>query len=119
MENRCQPQELTEQDHLHMDDFLKAILHDHRNGDLTPDEAVGALAHVMTALAIGNTAEAQVWFRTGRKLARGDRYINDVLVPRGGAEPPERGSASQGRDDEANNTYINDVRVRRDGGTLP
>jgi len=95
MPDRYQSQELTEQDHQHMDDFLKGILQDHRNGDLTQDAAVGALAHVMTALAIGNTGEAQTWFRSGRKLARD------------GGLPPLS-------DDDANYTYINDVRVKLD-----
>ncbi len=59
---------LSERDHLNMDAFIEAVLQDHKDGVITKDRARQAIAHVMTALAIGNLGEAQTWFEQGRKF---------------------------------------------------
>lgn len=64
---------LTTKDHKSMDAFLGHVLEDFKDGEITKEEAIGALAHVMTALDIGNTAEAVNWFEQGRKFIRSTR----------------------------------------------
>lgn len=64
---------LTTKDHKNMDVFLGQVLEDFKEGEITKEEAIGALAHVMTALDIGNTAEAVNWFEQGRKFIRSTR----------------------------------------------
>lgn len=64
---------LTTKDHKNMDAFLGHVLEDFKDGEITKEEAIGALAHVMTALDIGNTAEAVNWFEQGRKFIRSTR----------------------------------------------
>ena len=64
---------LTSRDHQNMDAFLGHVLDDYKAGEITKDEAVGALAHVMAALDIGNTTEAVNWFEQGRKFVRSGR----------------------------------------------
>lgn len=61
---------LSTSDHENMDAFLGYVLDDYKAGEITKKEAVGALAHVMAALDIGNTAEAVNWFKQGRKFIR-------------------------------------------------
>lgn len=64
---------LTNRDHENMDAFLGHVLDDYKAGELTKDEAIAGLAHVMAALDIGNYAEAVSWFEQGRKLIRSHR----------------------------------------------
>lgn len=64
---------LTERDHKNMDAFLGHVLDDYKAGEITKDEAIGALAHVMAALDKGNTGEAVNWFEQGRKFIRSTR----------------------------------------------
>lgn len=64
---------LTERDHLNMDQFLGHVLDDYKAGEITRDEAVGALAHVIAAVDLGNYGEARNWFEQGRKLIRSTR----------------------------------------------
>lgn len=64
---------LSSTDHKNMDAFLAHVLDDYKAGEITKDEAVGALAHVMAALDMGNTAEAVNWFQQGRKFIRATR----------------------------------------------
>lgn len=64
---------LTARDHENMDAFLGYVLDDYKAGEITKDEAVGALAHVMAALDLGNTGEAANWFEQGRKFVRLNR----------------------------------------------
>ncbi|MEG2048403.1 MULTISPECIES: hypothetical protein [Comamonas] len=64
---------LSTSDHKNMDAFLGYVLDDYKAGEITKEEAVGALAHVMAALDIGNTAEAVNWFKQGRKFIRSTR----------------------------------------------
>lgn len=64
---------LTTKDHKNMDAFLGHVLEDFKAGEITKEEAIGALAHVMAALDIGNTAEAVNWFEQGRKFIRATR----------------------------------------------
>ena len=61
---------LTNRDHQNMDAFLRHVLEDHKAGDITTDQAVGGLAHVMAALDIDNYGEAVSWFEQGRKFIR-------------------------------------------------
>lgn len=61
---------LTERDHLNMDALLGHVPDDYKAGTITKEQAIGGLAHVMAALDIGNTAEAQSWFEQGRKFIR-------------------------------------------------
>lgn len=61
---------LTERDHQNMDAFLGHVLDDYKAGTITKEQAIGGLAHVMAALDIGNTAEAQSWFAQGQKFIR-------------------------------------------------
>ncbi|KAB0471089.1 hypothetical protein K6V72_10425 [Ralstonia insidiosa] len=53
---------LTNQDHKRMDAFLERVLDAYKAGEITRDDAVGGLAHVMAALDNGNTGEAVSWF---------------------------------------------------------
>lgn len=64
---------LSASDHVNMDAFLGHVLDDYKTGEITKEEAVGALAHVMAALDIGNTGEAVNWFKQGRKFIRSTR----------------------------------------------
>lgn len=61
---------LTERDHDNMDTFLGHVLDDYKRGELTKEQAVSGLAHVMAALDKGNTGEVRVWLEQGRKLIR-------------------------------------------------
>jgi len=61
---------LTTRDHKNMDAFLGHVLEDFKSGDISKDEAIGALAHVIAAIDIGNYGEATNWFEQGRKLIR-------------------------------------------------
>ncbi len=63
---------LSARDHINMDAFIEAALQDHTDGVITKDQARVAIAHVMTALAIGNIGEAQNWFEQGRKFIHRD-----------------------------------------------
>ncbi|GGM25240.1 hypothetical protein ACFQDN_21805 [Pseudomonas asuensis] len=60
--------ELNQRDHQNMDAFLGHVLDGYKTGEITKDAALGALAHVMTALDLGNYTEARSWFEEGRKL---------------------------------------------------
>jgi O-phosphoseryl-tRNA(Cys) synthetase len=53
---------LSTKDHQSMDSFLEKVLDWYKTGEITRDDAVGGLAHVMAALDIGNTGEAVAWF---------------------------------------------------------
>jgi hypothetical protein len=64
---------LTDRDHKNMDAFLGHVLDDYKAGEITKEEAVGGLAHVMAALDIGNTCEAVNWLEQGRKFIRSSR----------------------------------------------
>lgn len=64
---------LTKSDHQNMDAFLGHVLDDYKSGEITKDEAIGGLAHVMAALDRDNYGEARNWFEQGRKLIRNGR----------------------------------------------
>lgn len=64
---------LTNRDHTNMDAFLGHVLEDFKAGDITKEEAVGGLAHVMAAIDCGNYGEAITWLEQGRKLIRATR----------------------------------------------
>jgi hypothetical protein len=54
---------LSNQDHRDMDTFLTNVLDAYKNSEITRESAVKGLAHIMTALDIGNTGEVLSWFR--------------------------------------------------------
>lgn len=53
---------LSEKEHESMDDFLARVLDAYKDGNISRNEAVAGLAHVMAALDIGNPIEAISWF---------------------------------------------------------
>lgn len=55
---------LSNKNHNSMDAFLGRVLDGYKSGEITKDEAVGGLAHVMAALDKENTAEAIAWFNS-------------------------------------------------------
>jgi hypothetical protein len=61
---------LTENDHINMDEFLAHLFDDYKNGSISKEKAVGAIAQVISAIDIGNYGEATNWFMQGRKLIR-------------------------------------------------
>ena len=72
MENSMnRPPTFTDKDHADMDAFLGAVLDDYKAGEITKQQAVSGLAHVIAATDIGNYGEAINWFRQGRKFVRG------------------------------------------------
>ena len=54
---------LTEKDHRDLDAFLERVLDAYKNNEITRDSARSSLAHVMTALDIGNYGEVLSWLR--------------------------------------------------------
>lgn len=54
---------LTNEDHNAMDGFLEFVLEAYKDGRVTKLNAVGALAHVLTAAAKDNDGEVMAWFR--------------------------------------------------------
>ncbi len=64
---------LTKRDHTNMDAFLGHVLEDFKAGQITKEEAVGGLAHVIAAIDIGNYDEAVTWLEQGRKLIKSTR----------------------------------------------
>lgn len=64
---------LTKRDHTNMGAFLVHVLEDFKAGQITKEEAVGGLAHVIAAIDIGNYDEAVTWLEQGRKLIKSTR----------------------------------------------
>jgi len=62
--------ELTTRDHKNMDAFLGHVLDDYKAGEITKEQAVGGLAHVIAALDVDNYGEVRSWFEQGRKFIR-------------------------------------------------
>ncbi len=60
---------LSEKDQRQLDKLLKTILTWHADGDVTTQEAIGALAHVFTAAAIDNGGEVDSWLNKPGTLA--------------------------------------------------
>lgn len=54
---------LSEKDHRALDAVLDAILNAHKNDEVSLQAARGALAHVVTAAAIGNEGEVRGWLK--------------------------------------------------------
>ena len=52
---------LTDTHHAQLDVFLEFVLDAYKNNEATRSEAVGALAHVLTAAAIDNEGEVYAW----------------------------------------------------------
>lgn len=61
---------LSNPDHTNMDAFLGHVLDDFKSGEITRDEAIGGLAHVIAAIDRGNYGEAINWFEQGRKFIK-------------------------------------------------
>jgi hypothetical protein len=59
--------ELTDRDQDNMDAFLGYVLDAHKTGDITKQEAIADLAHVITALDQRSYDEVRSWFEKGRK----------------------------------------------------
>jgi len=64
---------LTSRDHKNMDVFLGHVLEDFKVGEITRDEAVAGLAHVIAAIDIGNYGGVLKWFEQGRKFIKAGR----------------------------------------------
>jgi len=58
----------TDKDHKHMEAFLGNVLDDFKKGEITRDQAIGGLAHVMAALDLDNYGEVISCFKQGRKF---------------------------------------------------
>jgi len=54
--------QLSDQDHVNMDVFLRQVLDAYKDGDISRVAAVGTLAHVIAALDIGNIDEVRSQF---------------------------------------------------------
>ncbi|MGQ2931574.1 MAG: hypothetical protein ACT6Q3_13950 [Sphingopyxis sp.] len=65
---------LTDADHEQMDDFLEFVLDAYKDGRTGLDQAVAALAHVLTAAAIGNECEVRAWFDPDQH----ERWLDEV-----------------------------------------
>lgn len=61
---------LTDRDQREMTNFLSSVLDDYMSGQITKQQAVGGLQHVMIALDVDNYVEAREWFQQGRKFIR-------------------------------------------------
>lgn len=48
--------------------FLGSVLDDFKFGDITKDQAIGAIAHVITAVDVKDYEEASKWLEHYRKL---------------------------------------------------
>ncbi len=68
---------LTEANHRAMNRLLDGILVAHSDGNVSLEQARAALAHVLTAAAIGNETELREWFEPER-LQRWLENIHDV-----------------------------------------
>ncbi len=58
--------QITQGDHTKLDALLEGVLDAVANGEVSKDQAVEALGHVITAAAIDNTAELQDWIGPDR-----------------------------------------------------
>lgn len=54
---------LTASDHKGMENLLNAALDGYKNGTLSRDSTMNALAHVIAAIDIDNYTEARKWFQ--------------------------------------------------------
>lgn len=54
---------LSEKDHRALDAMIDGILKSHKDGEVSHLAARGALAHVITAAAIGNEGELRGWLK--------------------------------------------------------
>lgn len=61
---------LKETDHNKLDEFLGHVLELHASGEVTKQEAIGALAHVFTAAAIDNETEVKSWIERPEVIER-------------------------------------------------
>lgn len=67
---------LTAKDHKGMENLIKAALDGYKNGTLSRESAMSALAHVMAAIDIGNYEEARNWFNNPGLLDDNEKNTN-------------------------------------------
>lgn len=63
-------EQLTDKDLDDLDALLGHLFDDHKAGIITKEQAVGAVAHLVTALDAGNLDEVETSLRQGRKFVR-------------------------------------------------
>ncbi|MBB1247475.1 hypothetical protein [Rhizobium sp. G21] len=66
---------LSSADHNNMDKLLGNILDAHASGKVTRGEAIGVLAHIISALAIENPQEFNNWISDPAVF---ERWLNDT-----------------------------------------
>lgn len=64
---------LTAADHKGMENLINAALDGYKNGTLSRDSTMSALAHVIAAIDIGNYSEARNWFQNPSLLDENER----------------------------------------------
>lgn len=67
---------LTDSDHKGMENLINAALDGYKNGTLSRESAMNSLAHVITAIDIGNYAEARNWFNNPDLLDDNEKHTN-------------------------------------------
>jgi cell division inhibitor SulA len=90
------PTELTEEDHIALNRTLDRILTAYRDGGCDTTEARSALAHMMSALAIGNEHEFRAWLKPGpldRWLETTDAARSAQALARRAVRHPDHGTA--------------------------
>lgn len=88
--------ELTEADHIALNRTLDRVLTAYRDGGCGTTEARSALAHMMSALAIGNEHEFRAWLKPGpldRWLETTDAARAARTLARRAARQPDHGPA--------------------------
>lgn len=59
---------LNEKDQENMDAFLGTVLDDYKAGEITKEQAVGGLTHIVAAIESGNCGDVANWFRQELKF---------------------------------------------------
>lgn len=66
--------DLSNKNHKNLDALLSKILDWHKEGAITKNEAIGVLAHILTAAAIDNESEVISWLEKPEVLERWKEY---------------------------------------------
>ncbi len=85
-----QANRLSQRDLLNMVAFLGHVLEDHKAAVITKEQAIGGLAHVLSALSNGEHSEASRWFEQEQKLIR-ERGASGVVTENGSQRTLSRG----------------------------
>lgn len=64
---------LNNKDHTNLTAFLGHVLEDFKAGEITKDEAIGGIAHMVAAVDRGEYQQASKWLEQGRSLIRATR----------------------------------------------